>query len=334
MMCNCTASITTVLDEGTVEADVCYSHYGHDIELKHCQAIKGFQEKKRNEKVAKLRQGVSRQHILNDVRDNVGEFRRHHLLDCKDVDNIKKSFGLNGIQRYANDQQSVLSWIHECQNSTDNPILYFKPQGDEAEEGYERVFLYCAPEQFTKVFIELKLFCCYYVTMSEERSASNYSASFVYPLSKGIKIKMQYLQDVKEIKELSKEVDAIVLQMLQFIRAVRIGDWKLHLQALQIFTKYFFAHDRLCYACMVPLYLAEMSSLQRTDPDIYAGFTAGNWLVNKNPSVPFCALWMMKVSMKFTNWTLNFGEFAFLMKFHKINHLMERRNLVKYICNP
>lgn len=133
-MCNCTASITTtLLDGGSVVADVCYSHYGHEIELQHLRLSKD----KRNEIAAKLRQGVSRQHTLNDVRDNVDKFRRHHLLDCKDVDNIKKSFGLNNILRHANDQQSVLAWIHEWQNSTDNPVLYFKLQGDEAEEGYD-----------------------------------------------------------------------------------------------------------------------------------------------------------------------------------------------------
>ena len=52
----------------------------------------------------------------------------------------------------------------------------------------------------------------------------------------------------------------MVIEMLQFIRAVRTGDWILHLQALQVFTKQFFAHDRLNYALMIPLYLAEMNS--------------------------------------------------------------------------
>jgi hypothetical protein len=82
----------------------------------------------------------------------------------------------------------------------------------------------------------------------------------------------------------------MVMQMLQFIRAVRTGDWKLHLQALQIFTKYFFAHDFYNYARMIPLYLAEMDSLATSDPEVYAEFLAGNWVVNKNSSVPFCAL--------------------------------------------
>ena len=82
---------------------------------------------------------------------------------------------------------------------------------------------------------------------------------------------------------------AMVLEMM-FIRAVRTANWKLHLQALEIFTKYFFAHDRLNYARRIPLYLAEMKSLQNSDPDIYSEFEDGNWVVNKNSLVPFCAL--------------------------------------------
>lgn len=82
----------------------------------------------------------------------------------------------------------------------------------------------------------------------------------------------------------------MVMEMLQFIRAVRTGDWTLHLQALQTFAKYFFAHDRLNYSRMIPLYLADMESLQRSDPEIYAEFLSGNWVVNKNSRVPFCAL--------------------------------------------
>ncbi|KAL9957037.1 hypothetical protein ACROYT_G038621, partial [Oculina patagonica] len=82
----------------------------------------------------------------------------------------------------------------------------------------------------------------------------------------------------------------MVMEMMQFIRAIRTGDWQLHLTSLQLFTKYFFAHDRINYARMIPLYLAEMSMLPESDPEIYEEFRKGNWAVNKNPDVPFCAL--------------------------------------------
>lgn len=73
--------------------------------------------------------------------------------------------------------------------------------------------------------------------------------------------------------------------MMQLIRAVRTGEWILRLQALQVFTKYLFAHDRLNYARMIPLHLAEMNSLPTTDPDIYGEFLSGDWEVNKNSTV-------------------------------------------------
>ena len=82
----------------------------------------------------------------------------------------------------------------------------------------------------------------------------------------------------------------MVMEMLAFIRAVRTGDWSLHLITLEMFTKYFFAHDRINYARMIPVYLAEMSSLNEADPEIYEEFIQGNWVVNKNAQVPFCAV--------------------------------------------
>ena len=43
-------------------------------------------------------------------------------------------------------------------------------------------------------------------------------------------------------------------------------------------------------ARMIPLYLAEMQMLQVTDPEKYEEFLEGNWVVNKNLRLPFCAL--------------------------------------------
>ena len=82
----------------------------------------------------------------------------------------------------------------------------------------------------------------------------------------------------------------MVLEMMMFIRAVRTANWNLHLQPLEKFAWYFFAHDRMNYARMIPLYLAEMKSLKSTDPDIEAEFQSENWVVDKNALVPFCGL--------------------------------------------
>ena len=60
-----------------------------------------------------------------------------------------------------------------------------------------------------------------------------------------------------------------VMCILMFIRASREGDWNLYLESLKALAKYFFAHDRLNYARMVPLYLAQMHRLKIDDPDIH-----------------------------------------------------------------
>ena len=109
----------------------------------------------------------------------------------------------------------------------------------------------------------------------------------------GILDKMKVFDEVHNNSPMFKAIRqymGMVLEMLMFIRAVRMADWGLRLKALEIFTKYFFAHDRLNYVRMIPLYLAEMKALADTDPEIYAEFQNGNWVLNKNPCVPFCAL--------------------------------------------
>jgi hypothetical protein len=82
----------------------------------------------------------------------------------------------------------------------------------------------------------------------------------------------------------------MVMDMLQFIRSVRTGDWNLHLLSTKVFVKYYFAHSKLNYARMIPVYLADMERLRQSDPDIYGEFLTGNWVVNKNKHVPFCAV--------------------------------------------
>ncbi|KAK3734787.1 hypothetical protein QZH41_007919 [Actinostola sp. cb2023] len=74
-----------------------------------------------------------------------------------------------------------------------------------------------------------------------------------------------------------------------YLRATREGNWKLHLESLKALSKYFFAHDRLNYARMVPLYLAQMELIKSSDPNLHEEFMKGNFCVNKN-DIPFCAI--------------------------------------------
>jgi hypothetical protein len=106
----------------------------------------------------------------------------------------------------------------------------------------------------------------------------------------------------------------MVLEMLMYIRAVRTGDWQLHLDTTEVFVKYFFAHDKLNYARLTPVYLGDMKALAQTDTEVWEEFMEGNWVVNKH-MVPFCAIGpdhaleqvnrMMKVAGGLTGITLN-----------------------------
>ena len=61
-----------------------------------------------------------------------------------------------------------------------------------------------------------------------------------------------------------------------YIRAVRTGNLALYLSALEEFVKYFFTLDKLNYARMIPIYLAEMSQLEGTYSEIWSEFSNGN----------------------------------------------------------
>ena len=81
----------------------------------------------------------------------------------------------------------------------------------------------------------------------------------------------------------------MITEVLQYIRAVRTGNWHLHLQSTETFIKYFFAHDMLNYARMMPVYLSDMEKLKDSEATIYAEFLQGNWNVNKI-YLPFCPI--------------------------------------------
>ena len=53
----------------------------------------------------------------------------------------------------------------------------------------------------------------------------------------------------------------MVMMLLQFIKAERTGNWRLHLVAASSMTPYFFAHDRHNYSRWLPVYLADVEQL-------------------------------------------------------------------------
>ena len=61
------------------------------------------------------------------MRNSIGnQLKRTHLLTKKDLYNIEKAFKLRGDQRHTDDATSVKELKDQ---DGDNPILYYKPQG-------------------------------------------------------------------------------------------------------------------------------------------------------------------------------------------------------------
>ena len=57
----------------------------------------------------------------------------------------------------------------------------------------------------------------------------------------------------------------MIENLLQFVRASRERNWRLHLASLDNFVDHFFAHDLQNYARNIPIYLSEMCKLEETD---------------------------------------------------------------------
>ena len=136
----------------TVEA--CLSHYGHRRDLRYIWLSK----KKRQEIVAKLKGGVTMDSVLEQIREAVfTSFSRDHLADRQDIANIARANHIDDIQRHPNDMTSVLSWIEEWKANEDNPVLFYKLQGNRK---FLNAFLCCL-----KGYAILTLTNCLFLTL-------------------------------------------------------------------------------------------------------------------------------------------------------------------------
>ena len=86
------------------------------------------------------------------------------------------------------------------------------------------------------------------------------------------------------------EYMSMVTILLQFIKAERTGNWNLHLSSTAKMLPYFYAMDRVNYARWLPIYLADMHSLQEQHPEVYSEFIAGNHSVSRSQQ-PFGQVW-------------------------------------------
>ena len=66
---------------------------------------------------------------------------------------------------------------------------------------------------------------------------------------------------------------------LEFIKAERIGDFKLHLKVVNNMLPYFAASGHIHYMKSVYIYVQSMIQLEETNPDVYAKFCQGYHVV-------------------------------------------------------
>lgn len=94
---NCTSSITLTINikEGTVQAIIYHTHYGHEAELKHLRIPKSDKQ----EIASKLLQGVKIEDILLSYKtdETSKEIERKHLIKRRDILNISKKYNVDVI---------------------------------------------------------------------------------------------------------------------------------------------------------------------------------------------------------------------------------------------
>ena len=71
-----------------------------------------------------------------------------------------------------------------------------------------------------------------------------------------------------------------MMMPLQFVKAERTGNWRLHLTAVSVMASYFFTHDRQDYALWLPVYLADMGQLEQNHPAVHQQFMEGEHAVS------------------------------------------------------
>lgn len=82
----------------------------------------------------------------------------------------------------------------------------------------------------------------------------------------------------------------MVSLLLQLIRATREGNWLLHLSCIEKIIPYMFAYDNINYARYLPVYLAQMTNLPRTNPQAHHHFLSGSFGVQRSRKHGFSQL--------------------------------------------
>ena len=104
---------------------------------------------------AKLQEGVSEKKRLDDIRDDVpSQIGLEHLVTLQDIQNIRRQYNIEDIQRHQNDHQSASICVEEMASAGYNPILLYKAQGIEQTKDVDNLrkndILLCLQTEFQK----------------------------------------------------------------------------------------------------------------------------------------------------------------------------------------
>ena len=134
-----------------VHVEYCFTHHSHETNLAHLK----MPDDHKTMIAAKLQEGVSEKKILDDIRDDIpSQIGREHLVTLQDIQNIRRKYNIEGIQRHQNDHQSVSICVEEMASLDYNPILLHKAQGIEQTEDMDNLgkndILLCLQTEFQK----------------------------------------------------------------------------------------------------------------------------------------------------------------------------------------
>ena len=126
---NCLAHIKAVtnIETGLVNVEY-YNSHNHEVSLGHLK----LSQDTRQGIATQLQQGIPADKIMDIIRDSISNgITREHITNKQAIRNIQNQYNIQGISRHANDLLSVCAWVEEFKESPHNPILLFKPQGQQ-----------------------------------------------------------------------------------------------------------------------------------------------------------------------------------------------------------
>lgn len=128
----CTAHMKVLQDLNTSKVTATYVpiHWNHDKQLSHLPIPYSVRLKI----ASQLQQGLPIQGILDRIRDAEGaHLHREHLVNQQEIHNIRRQLNLYAVEKHKCDPTSLLHWVTELRQQDYNPVLYYKTQGQEAD---------------------------------------------------------------------------------------------------------------------------------------------------------------------------------------------------------